>query len=51
MSQRFSLYDDLTVDENIAFYGGIYGVEPARLAERRALDPRDGRPRRSAPAA
>lgn len=34
MSQRFSLYDDLTVEQNIRFYGGIYGLEGARLAER-----------------
>ena len=34
MSQRFSLYEDLTVDENIAFYGGIYRIPPDRLKER-----------------
>ena len=35
MSQRFSLYDDLTVRENIALYGGIYGLSDAIIDERR----------------
>jgi ABC-2 type transport system ATP-binding protein len=35
MSQRFSLYEDLTVTENIEFYGGVYGVERRRMAERK----------------
>ena len=34
MSQRFSLYEDLTVEENIAFYGGIYRIPAQRLNER-----------------
>jgi ABC-2 type transport system ATP-binding protein len=36
MSQRFSLYDDLSVEENIDFFSGIYGVPRQRRAERKA---------------
>jgi ABC-2 type transport system ATP-binding protein len=34
MSQRFSLYDDLTVEQNIRFYGGVYGLRGKKLLER-----------------
>jgi len=36
MSQKFSLYSDLTVSENIEFFGGTYGLEGQIFRERRA---------------
>src|SRR5262245_1841623 len=35
MSQRFSLYRELTVDQNIRFFAGIYGIAGKRFEERR----------------
>ncbi len=36
MCQKFSLYEDLTVRENIALYGGIYGLSRSEITERTA---------------
>ncbi len=37
MSQKFSLYDDLTVSENISLYAGIYGLKKVDIDERKEL--------------
>jgi ABC-2 type transport system ATP-binding protein len=37
MSQKFSLYNDLTVAENIELFGGIYGMSMTEIKEKRAI--------------
>lgn len=36
MSQKFSLYDELSVEENVDFFAGIYGVDPRLMAGRKS---------------
>ena len=34
MSQKFSMYDDLTIKDNITFFGGIYGLDRSQIKEK-----------------
>ena len=42
MSQKFSLYESLTVDQNIRFFGALYGLSDDRIADRKKFVAGDG---------
>ena len=38
MSQKFSLYEDLTINENIQLFGGIYGLSDDEIEKSKSID-------------
>ena len=47
MSQKFSLFEDMTVDENLRFYAGVYDLRAGEVRRAAAVRAHDGRPGRT----